>query len=332
MEMRVFLFSIIILFALPSFATTQSALIIPPNGGSNANVYSEPGYDWKTCGQTQDCSVVVLTRKGDTVKVLDRGVMRNSKRFYAVEVDSLNGKKTGYIEESYLFLTGMPEPECDETTASKLISAAGNMINNFFADDSKPPTLDVSTTVRFRDLNNPQIYNPLCKNLMDEFGNPGPWGTRMLQAMHDVDASSDLPSCFYERINVRSVCPKFPNLSQQEKMRFWLWTFVVKAQEESSCNPAAQAPGVNGLADGLFQMEYSRVWRAKAERNEHFCKTKESIDTQDLAFQFECTASTLKDMYCDKNLALVNPRGYWQNMNDLSRRISQRIATYPGCK
>jgi hypothetical protein len=315
-----------------ALAQNQTALIIPPNGGSNANVYSEPGYDWKTCPDADDCRVVVLTRRGDTVKLLDRGVLRNSKRFYAVEVDSLNGKKKGYIEEQYLFISNAPEPECDETVTSKVVAAAGNIITSFFADNSKPPELDISTTVRFRDLNNPQIYNPLCKNLMDEFGNPGPWGTRMLQAMHDVDSTSDLPSCFYERINVQSVCPKFRNLSQQEKMRFWLWTFVVKAQEESSCNPSAQAPGVNGLADGLFQMEYSKYWRAKAERNEHFCKTKESIDTQDLAFQFECTASTLKDKYCDRNLPLVNPRGYWQNMNRLSRTISRRIATYPGCR
>lgn len=302
------------------FSATWDATITPPNEAGEASVYTVPGFNWRTCRLTEECRTIAWPKRGDRVKVLE-GVEIEGLRYYRLEYNSPKGKKIGYVEESYLLFTA-GRPNCEKRGIGEFLAATGDVLSSFFSSRARP---DVA--VSLPQLSDVRVYSPKCKNFIDENGELGPWGVRLLNAFEEVD-----PICFFDRIDVSNVCPNFKNFSRDRKGRWWNWLVLNKAQDEASCRVEAQAAGVNGTADGLMQLEYSYALRKASGRNPRYCRTEGPSDTQDLTFQFECTASIIKDEYCDKNRPLVNPRGYWQNLNRANRWIAQRAAEFPGCR
>ena len=200
-------------------------------------------------------------------------------------------------------------------------------------------------------MNDSKVMNDKCKNLIDDKGVVGPWGARLLEAMDTVDrgmdklnttedkgefmrgADFDLPgrSCFYDQIDMTPACPKFNTFSMERKKQVYLFMFAALAQKESSCNPKEQGQGVNGLADGLFQLEYSRALRDGSGRPRDYCKTNSSVDSQDLTFQFNCTAATLHMVNCTGGYSDINTtKGYWHKLRG-NRWVIQKTKTFPGC-
>ena len=132
--------------------------------------------------------------------------------------------------------------------------------------------------------------------------------------------------CFYENRQIfADLCPNYQSLSTENKNSFIALVFASIAQVESSCNPSAQNPhGSNDIADGLFQLEYSRRQRAEAGRNERWCQTRNSVDTQSLTFQSQCAVSTIEDTVCRRDRRLNYRSGYWQKLQG-DQRISRLI-------
>lgn len=167
-----------------------------------------------------------------------------------------------------------------------------------------------------------------CDNFINSRGELGTYGTALIEAIERVN-----PDCFYSTARFsRVLCPNFNSFGQTTKRRFIAFLFGSIAHYESSCNPRAQAQGVNDTADGLFQLEYSRNQRRNAGRDRVFCATDRGVNTQDITFQMECSASIFVDGYCERNSAVPGDTNwYWQKLNSPSGRITRMAQRFPGC-
>lgn len=207
-------------------------------------------------------------------------------------------------------------PDCD--TPKQLKPQANNIMKEVLSK------LDSEVAVPI--MADRKRFSPLCSNFIDQHGQLGPWGTHLIKVIDEMD-----PSCFYNKMDVSDVCPKFSGFSLQKKKQFWAYVFASMATKESSCRPDAQAPGVNGLADGLFQLEYDKSLRTISGRDKKYCKSNVSTNTQDLNFQFECAASIFRDIHCRRDRSLANKGGYWHELNGADRKISELIKQFSGC-
>ena len=100
--------------------------------------------------------------------------------------------------------------------------------------------------------------------------------------------------------------------------------FAAIAQTESACVPKAEAPGVNDLAVGMFQLEKSPAVRRQAGRNSKWCKTHENVNAKGWQFQSECSVSIIEDTVCSWRSNLFDSAGYWEKLRN-NREITQRI-------
>lgn len=172
------------------------------------------------------------------------------------------------------------------------------------------------------------VFNRKCKNFIDETGKLGEWGDILVKAIDRVGSD-----CFYNKMEMGDTCKKFHLFDDKRKKQFWAYVFASIAQTESSCNPRARAPGANGIADGLLQLEYSRSLRSRSDRDEKFCKTNTPTNTQDITFQFECAASIFNDFHCgEPPRQLSSTEGYWERLRGSNNTISKLIKKFPECK
>jgi hypothetical protein len=165
-----------------------------------------------------------------------------------------------------------------------------------------------------------------CQNFVTPQGRPGPWGEHMLNAFRRVGED-----CFYNQADFSRLCPNFQSFSRERKTEFLLFAFASLSMFESSCNRRQQTMGVNDTADGLFQLEYSQSQRRAAGRDSVFCSTRAPVNSQDLTFQAECTASIFRDGYCSRNNSVGEGSWYWQPLNRITRCSSRAIRNFPGC-
>lgn len=170
---------------------------------------------------------------------------------------------------------------------------------------------------------------PACEMFMDSIGQVGPVGKLIVDSIARIDRE-----CFYQIMDVSSVCPRFPELSPSQQSRFWVWVFASIAQVESSCRLRVDAQGINGTADGLFQLEYSYALRRAAGRDPELCRTRGPTDSADPTFQVECAISIFRDHHCrgDRVRSLTYRGGYWQKLNGPNRAIARLIRHFPGCQ
>lgn len=169
----------------------------------------------------------------------------------------------------------------------------------------------------------------LCSQFIQPNGQLGDYGRRTLAAIQAVDPGG---RCFLGGGIAWSqhVCPGYRNFSPRERERFWVYAFAAIAHDESSCNPNVSGDG--GASDGLFQMEYSN-WKRRYRGQE--CYPRQPINTRGLKFQFECTASIMRDINCGRsNRPLGNGNGntiFWSQLQSTRGDISRMIKSYPGC-
>lgn len=177
-------------------------------------------------------------------------------------------------------------------------------------------------------------FEKQCSNLISRDGELGPWGKALLKEIDTVDRTYRLQnngrSCFYNDIDVKAICPGFTKFSTMKKQQFWAYAISSIARVESECNSSARTQGVNGVADGLLQLEGTlqhRSWR-----DSRFCATNGPTNTQNLHFQFQCGASIIVDSHCRGTRRPLNSgESYWQKLR-YDREILQRIAIFPNCK
>lgn len=171
------------------------------------------------------------------------------------------------------------------------------------------------------------LYNSKCFRFIEESGEIGDFGKKILKAIEDVD-----PKCFYNDIDISSLCPSFDSFVQKQKEHFWVWAFASIAQKESSCIKTTKVWGVHDFAVGYFQLEDSKSRRRTSERDQKFCRTDKAVDSFNDEFQAECAVSILRDQHCSVNIPVPSSDSYWQRFRTQNGAISKLINAYPGCK
>jgi len=170
-------------------------------------------------------------------------------------------------------------------------------------------------------------FNRRCHNFISPDGTLGEWGLLVLDSIEEVG-----PSCFYEKMRVDKLCPKYHSMAFKNQAKFWVWVFASISQVESSCREKVRAWGVYGWADGLMQLEYSYKLRKSSGRDKKFCRTYGPTDSSAPLFQFQCAASILRDVHCVKNRTLSYRGGYWEKLRGTKRNISKLIKQFSACQ
>jgi hypothetical protein len=125
------------------------------------------------------------------------------------------------------------------------------------------------------------------------------------------------------------LCPKFKSLSNEERIRFWVWTMAAIAWEESTCKDNAYNPnGTTDAAVGLLQLNRNyknRYWRGA------LCKAKEvATPPNNLSCGLEIMRGQFDGFY-GKPAGLSMPKSYWQRLRQGWSKIDYLISLYPGC-
>lgn len=173
-----------------------------------------------------------------------------------------------------------------------------------------------------------------CHQFIQSNGNLGAYGRRTLQAIEAVDPGGQ---CFAGGGIPLGICPNYSKFTPSQRLKFWVYAFGAIAHDESGCNPAATnlTDGVGG-SDGLFQLEYAWWRRRDSGRSSRYCPHKPT-NSKSLTFQFQCTASILKDVHCASSRRPAGrPVGrgiaFWTQLQGSNRVTSRMIAAYPGCR
>ncbi len=224
-----------------------------------------------------------------------------------------NGRQlVGYIYEGRVRAVSDSDTEACASCATG--STGGNPLGFLFSqaqDIAAVTTNDAQKGYHLGDA-----FHARCNNFINENG-LGEWGQYMVAAAKKV-----AKNCFYNRGVFDNICPGYRRLPEAKKNAFIAVLFASIAQVESTCRPWAQAQGSNDLADGLFQLEYSRSQRQESGRNREWCKTDRPVDTQSLTFQSECAVSIVEDTVCAWNSFITHSDGYWQKLRN-QREITQ---------
>lgn len=153
-------------------------------------------------------------------------------------------------------------------TIGKSTSAPSSNCHDCRTDDSHTSDRITFTTKR-RDDGLPH-FNTACVGFIKSDGTYGEWGT-IIQDY--IVAKGGASSRFFSNglpgmeTDPRT-CPRWGQLTEQEKMKFWVWTMASIAQVESSCNTRSvnlgSVPNPSDRPRGLFQLntlKANRSWR-----------------------------------------------------------------------
>ena len=164
----------------------------------------------------------------------------------------------------------------------------------------------------------PRGFDRRCSTFIGPKG-WGEWGRHLDRAANKV-----AHRCFYDRNMFGSLCPNYKALSTKDKNAVIALVGASIATVESNCNPHVRAQGTNDLAVGMFQMENSASVRARAGRDEQWCRTKQNINAYSPEFQTECSVSIIDDRICTLGAYIFDASGYWQKLRH-NREITRLI-------
>src|SRR5690606_18466773 len=103
-------------------------------------------------------------------------------------------------------------------------------------------------------------FNPACRSFIQANGSYGTWGQLIVDYIGGSERRKN--DFFSDGIlgmqSAPQTCPNWGTMSEDAKMKFWVWMMASIAQVESSCDPASVNTGrVPNAADrprGLFQL------------------------------------------------------------------------------
>jgi hypothetical protein len=115
-------------------------------------------------------------------------------------------------------------------------------------------------TFHYTDFGGMKPPAKLCSLFMDEKGNLNSYG-RIVKGYINEEVKEQGSSRFLSddlvgMVDTPKICPNWKQLSDDEKIRFWVWMFAATAFEESRCNAAVKDHfDINDYAVGLYQLE-----------------------------------------------------------------------------
>lgn len=176
-----------------------------------------------------------------------------------------------------------------------------------------------------------------CSDFIDADGVFGPRGHVIASAFKQFEHLQVLISNQAARAtSMPQLCPKFARLSEEERIRFWVWTFAAIAWDESTCKYGARnSRATNGTAVGLLQMETNlraRSWRGPLCRFQSVASPRENLlcGLEIMRGQFSGLYSSNRS--CKGLAGLSMPCSYWQKLRRNWSPVHHLITLFPGCK
>ena len=200
-----------------------------------------------------------------------------------------------------------------------------------------------------------RAFNAKCRKFIKNDGSYGPWGADIenyILQNHKIKTAF-----FHQKIlgmqSAPKTCPNWKILSEQEKLKFWVWTFAAIAQDESSCNPEVvnqgtkkhPIPDKSDPPTGLFQLNAlykERYWRSGKQERE--CKFP-SGKTKPVKEHIHCSLRIMYDLiklppgqkpYRPKIGGIFPTNSYWENLRGTSNKkvqskLRKNIRRYTPC-
>ncbi|MCK6596475.1 MAG: transglycosylase SLT domain-containing protein [Bacteriovoracaceae bacterium] len=175
-----------------------------------------------------------------------------------------------------------------------------------------------------------------CASFISESGEYGSWGKVIVDY---IRKSPDKQLFIGKELKgmgpPHEICPNWPNLTEDEREHFWVWTIASIAWKESTCNPKSRnGSATNGVAVGLLQLDEkpkARSWRGK------HCSVKTVSDPQN---NIKCGLDILQEIlkadegdYRSNGLLYGKKNNsYWEQLRRQNGgKIGDLIRTHPLC-
>jgi hypothetical protein len=148
--------------------------------------------------------------------------------------------------------------------------------------------------------------NAVCSQYLNANGTVGNKGAHIVKIMTGQHKAT------YERVLLSDragdkpgmplVCPRWKNLSKEQRLQFWVWTFAAISKKESTCGEdpkskrAAIDTGTGELAAGEFQLNYAlkqRNWRGVSSGLSH-CRAKNILSFEN---NVACSLDIMVDQF-----------------------------------
>lgn len=141
-----------------------------------------------------------------------------------------------------------------------------------------------------------------CVAFMDKDMFLGEVGKSIYQSLKEEKASFPL---LMQGGTLTKYCPKYPRMSDDQRMMVWVMVMTMVAHFESSCSIKAKAKGPNGTAKGFYQLH------AGKEQNYDklgLCVKNASNSAEKSS---KCALSMLEKQLQNDKGQLFSPRSYW---------------------
>ncbi|WP_413586364.1 hypothetical protein [Bdellovibrio sp. HCB274] len=133
-----------------------------------------------------------------------------------------------------------------KTDSLKIQEAIGRDSNQ-----SPDPTVSEKDKAGNRDSKGDAFVSKSCDSFINENGEYGALGNKILAGIREnpESFSSKVPT------DMKSICPKYSSMDEEQRNKFWVWTMMSMASTESSCDSEkVNQDAPNGAATGLFQL------------------------------------------------------------------------------
>lgn len=181
--------------------------------------------------------------------------------------------------------------------------------------------------------------NADCTNFIKSDGSYGPWGKIIERYILEEDNGAFLLSDYLEAVKpANGACKNWHNLTEKQRVHFWVWTMASIAWRESTCKPDNHNPKASDgyMGMGLFQMNElrsSRYWRGK------YCNVSNIVTPQNnIGCSLDIMTELLRgqDGVHKTNGKLYGPgsNSYWEQLknNAYGSEIGHRIRQFPLCQ
>lgn len=189
-------------------------------------------------------------------------------------------------------------------------------------------------------------FNPACRSFINANGSYGPWGNTIkayIVAKGGADSrffSDALPGME----SAPRTCPRWGQLSEEEKMKFWVWTMAAIAQVESSCNTRSvnlgSVPNPSDRPRGLFQLNTLKANRSWRGTNCKFPSGAENVYNADNSIK--CSMDIMDELLKGQsgeyrsNGKIFPTNSYWEKLRSNHSQnggpIGQLVRQYPPCR
>lgn len=209
-------------------------------------------------------------------------------------------------------------PPCPETGLTSSIRPKARPI------PSRMPPLDKAFTGKGAN----------CSAFISSNGALGPLGQTIFNNISSRGANS--PFVVADRPGMSDgpkACPRWRQLTKQDRIHFWIWTFAAIAWDESTCLPNARnSNATNGVAVGLMQLDEQKSGRSWRGPN---CKAKSVASAnQNVLCSLDIMEELMrgKDGVYKSNGHLWGSTSYWQKLKVKDGgNIGKLIRTFPLC-